>query len=99
MVTRKKPISSKQSDASKKGWITRRKNQKKKPSKKSPVGNSRTIESEKLKRLQKDEKIRNRSRLKAQKTGRSLASDKPKLHSKKPVRSARRQSKKRASIR
>lgn len=99
MVARKKSISSKKSDASKTGWITRRKNQKKKSPKKSPVRNSRTIESEKLKKLQKDEKIRNRSRLKAQKTGRSLVSDKPKLHSKKPVRSARRPSKKRASIR
>jgi len=99
MVTRKKSISTKKSDASKKGWITRRKNQKMNSSKKSPVQHSRTIESEKLKKIQKNEKIRNRSRLKAQKIGRSLTSDKPKLHSKKPVRPARRPSKKRASIR
>jgi len=89
---------SKKSAASKKGWITRRKNQKNQPSKKSASKPSRTLSLEKLKKLQKAEKTRNLSRLKAQKKGRSLVSDKPKLNSKKPMRPARKQSKKRASI-
>lgn len=103
MVARKKilkkfPVSKKKSEASKKGWLTRRKNQKK-TSKKSSVIPSRTLASEKLKKLQKTEKVRNLSRLKAQKKGQSLSSDKPKLNSKKPMRPARRQSKKRVSVR
>ncbi len=103
MVTRKKPNiksaeSKKKSDASKKGWITRRKNQNKQTTKKSSRP-SRVPASEKLRKLQKTEKIRNLSRLKAQKKGKSLASDKPKLNSKKPLRPARRASKKRVSVR
>ena len=104
MVTTKKPKtksaeSKKKSDASKKGWITRRKNQSKQTTKKSSSKPSRVPASEKLRKLQKTEKIRNLSRLKAQKKGKSLASDKPKLNSKKPLRPARRASKKRVSVR
>ena len=102
MVSRKKTItksseSKKRHDASKKGWITRRLNTlKKKPSSKKT---SRNLSSEKLKKLQREEKIRNTSRRNAQKKGRSLATDKPKLKSRKPVRLARRASKKRVSVR
>ena len=60
---------------------------------------SRKISSEKLKKLQRKEKMRNTSRRNAQKKGQSLVSDKPKLHSKKPIRLARKASKKRASVR
>ena len=104
MVTRKKTKitsaeSKKKSDASKKGWITRRKNQNKQTAKKSTSRPSRVLASEKLRKLQKAEKIRNLSRLRAQKKGKSLTSDKPKLNSKKPSRPARRASKKRVSVR
>ena len=89
----------KRSDASKKGWITRRKNLKKpnlqKPTK---VTKSRTLSSEKLQKLQKDEKIRISSRRKSQKKGQSLVTDKPKFKSK-PIRSMRRPSKRRSSVR
>lgn len=102
MVSRKKTVtksseSKKRHNASKKGWITRRLNalKKKSPSKKT----SRNLSSEKLKKLQREEKIRNSSRRSAQKKGRSLATDKPKLNKRKPIRSARRTSKKRVSVR
>jgi len=98
-TTTKFAESKKKSEASKKGWITRRKNQSKQSSKNSSVKPSRTPASDKLRKLQKTEKIRNISRLKAQKKGRSLSSDKPKLNSKKPMRPARRASKKRVSVR
>ena len=91
-----KTYASKKSQASKKGWITRRKNQN--ASQKSTFKPTRTVSMEKLKKLQRAEKTRNLSRLKAQKKGKSLLSDKPKLNLKKPMRPARKQSKKRASI-
>lgn len=91
-VISKKSESKKRHDASKKGWVTRRLNALKKKS-------SRKVTSEKLKKLQREEKIRNTSRRTAQKKGRSLTTDKPKLKSRKPVRLARKASKKRASIR
>ncbi|HUT06915.1 MAG TPA: hypothetical protein VMW74_09565 [Nitrosopumilaceae archaeon] len=93
----KKTSESEKSKASKKGWITRRLNADKKKS--SNAKTSRKIPSEKLKKLQREEKVRNISRRNAQKKGRSLATDKPKLHSKKPIRLARRTSKKRVSVR
>ncbi len=61
--------------------------------KKSRAKTTRGLTSEKLKKLQRQEKIRNISRRKAQKKGRSLTTDKPKLRSKKPIRLARRPSK------
>ena len=84
------------SKASKKGWITRRLNALKK---KSSTKTSRKLTSEKLKKLQRAEKIRNTSRRNAQKKGRSLTTDKPKLKSRKPIRLARKASKKRVSVR
>jgi hypothetical protein len=100
MVARKKPtskstVSQKRRIASKKGWLTRLQNIKKKSSSKT----SRGLTSEKLKKLQRQEKIRNISRRKAQMKGKSLTTDKPKLKSKKPIRLARRPSKKRVSVR
>ena len=91
--------SQKRSEASRKGWITRRKNAAKSTRKKTSTKTSRRIPSEKLKRLQRTEKVRIISRRKAQKKGRSLTTDKSKLKSRKPVRLARRPSKKRSSIR
>jgi len=88
--------SQKRSKASAKGWITRRLNALKK---KSSTKTSRKPTSEKLKKLQRAEKIRNTSRRNAQKKGRSLATDKPKLKSRKPIRLARKASKKRVSVR
>lgn len=88
--------SQKRSKASKKGWVTRRLNALKK---KSSTKTSRKLTSEKLKKLQRAEKIRNTSRRNAQKKGRSLATDKPKLKSRKPIRLARKASKKRVSVR
>ena len=88
--------SQKRSKASKKGWITRRLNALKK---KSSTKTSRKPTSEKLKKLQRAEKIRNTSRRNAQKKGRSLATDKPKLKSRKPARLARKASKRRVSVR
>ncbi len=84
--------SKKRSEASKTGWITRRLNQAK-------TKTSRKIPSEKLKKLQRQEKIRNTSRRKAQKVGRSLTTDKPKLNRTKPTRPMRRPSKRRVSVR
>ena len=94
-----KSVNTKKSDASKKGWITRRKNQGKQSPQNSPKRLSRSISLEKLKKLQKTERTRNLSRLKAQKKGQSLVSDKPKLNSKKPLKSTHRPSKRRSSIR
>jgi hypothetical protein len=88
--------SQKRSKASKKGWVTRRLNA---LQKKSSTKISRKLTSEKLKKLQLAEKIRNTSRRNAQKKGRSLATDKPKLKSRKPIRLARKASKKRVSVR
>ena len=101
MVSTKKKViksaeSQKRSKASKKGWATRRRNELKK---KSSTKTSRKLTSEKLKKLQRAEKIRNTSRRNAQKKGRSLATDKPKLKSRKPIRLARKASKKRVSVR
>ncbi|MDX1441386.1 MAG: hypothetical protein R3237_02890 [Nitrosopumilaceae archaeon] len=84
--------SKKRSDASKKGWVTRRSNQAK-------TRTSRKVTSDKLKKLQKQEQIRNTSRRKAQKVGRSIISDKPKLRKSKPTRPTRRPSKRRVSLR
>lgn len=84
--------SKKRSEASKKGWVTRRLNQAK-------TKTSRKIPSEKLKKLQRQEKIRNASRRKAQKVGRSITTDKPKLKRTKPTRPLRRPSKRRVSVR
>lgn len=101
MVTKRssKSESQKRSEASKKGWITRRKNIAKSPAKKTSSRISRTVPSEKLKKLQRAEKLRNTSRRKAQKKGRSLTTDKPKLKSHKPMRFARKPSKRRVSVR
>ena len=88
----KKSESQKRSEASRKGWVTRRLNEK-------SSGKARKITSEKLKKLQKEEKIRNTSRRKAQMKGQSIATDKPKLSSKKPARPTRRAAKKRVAIR
>ena len=91
--------SKKRSEASKKGWITRRKNLPKQAKKKSSnLAKSRTMSSEKLEKLQRQEKIRIISRRKSQKKGKSLATDKSKYKSK-PVRPTRRPSKRRASVR
>jgi len=87
-----KSKSRKRSDISKKGWVTRRLNLAK-------TRTSRKTPSEKLKKLQRAEKLRNSSRRKAQKIGHSIATDKPKLNLKKPTRPARRPSKKRVSVR
>ena len=102
MVSSKKKVgksteSQKNSKASKKGWVTRRLNALKKKSTSSIT--SRKLSSEKLKKLQRVEKIRNTSRRNAQRKGKSLATDKPKLKSRKPIRLARKVSKKRVSIR
>ena len=96
--TPKSAESKKRSEASKKGWVTRRKNLKSMQKKSSKVTKSRTLSSEKLKKLQREEKIRIISRRKSQKKGRSLTTDKPKYTSK-PVRPMRRPSKRRASVR
>ena len=102
MVSRKKAVtksseSKKRHDASTKGWVTRRLNAiKKKPTNSKT---SRKITSEKLRKLQREEKIRNTSRRTAQKKGKSLATDKPKLKSRKPIRLARKASKRRVSVR
>ncbi|TFH02736.1 MAG: hypothetical protein E4G77_01760 [Nitrosopumilus sp.] len=77
--------------------MTRRLNVlKKKP---SSTKTSRKITDEKLLKLQREEKIRNSSRRTAQKKGRSLATDKSKLKSSRPIRLARKASKKRVSVR
>ncbi|MFB5605273.1 MAG: hypothetical protein ACE5R5_02680 [Nitrosarchaeum sp.] len=60
---------------------------------------TRKITSDELKKLQKNEKIRNTARRKAQKVGKSIATDKSKPKTTKPTRPARKVTKKRASIR
>lgn len=60
---------------------------------------SRKIDSEKLQKLQKDEKIRNDARRTGQKKGVSISTDKPKLSSDKPDRPTRKTKKKRVSVR
>ena len=54
---------------------------------------------EKIEKLKKEEKTRNASRRTAQKKGKSLTTDKPKLKSKKSIRPARKITKKRVSVR
>ena len=100
LISRKKKTSSefqKRSKASKKGWVTRRLKLVKSTSSKTKI--NRTIPSEKLKKLQREERVRIISRRNAQKKGRSLVTDKPKLKPKKPIRLARKASKKRVSVR
>jgi len=63
------------------------------------ISKTRKIDSEKLKKLQKDEKTRNDARRKAQKKGASISTDKSKLKSGKPVKSARKSPKKRVAVR
>ncbi len=60
---------------------------------------TRKISSDELKKLQKNEKIRNAARRKAQKIGKSIATDKSKPRTTKPTRPARKVTKKRVSIR
>lgn len=59
----------------------------------------RKIDSEELVKLQKGEKTRNSARRKAQRTGKSIATDKSKSRTRKPTRPARKVTKKRASVR
>ena len=59
----------------------------------------RKIDSKELVKLQKEEKTRNSARRKAQKTGKSIVTDKSKSRARKPTRPARKVTKKRASIR
>lgn len=104
MMTRKKSTSKtgqskKRSESSAKGWVTRRLNEKKSKKKTTRTLKTRNLTSEKLEKHQKTERERNASRRKAQKKGKSLASDKPKLKSRRPVRLARKASKKRVSVR
>lgn len=60
---------------------------------------TRKISSEELKKLQKDEKIRNDARRRKQKVDASIATDKSKLKTEKPDRPARKSTKKRVSVR
>ena len=60
---------------------------------------NRKIDSRELERLQNEEKTRNSARRKAQKKGKSIATDKPKLKTAKPSKPARKVTKKRASVR
>ena len=60
---------------------------------------TRKISSEKLEKLQKEQETRNAARRKAQKKGKSLATDKSKLKTSRPSKSARKVTKKRASVR
>lgn len=60
---------------------------------------TRKISSEELKKLQKDEKIRNDARRRKQKVDASIATDKSKLKTEKPYRPARKSTKKRVSVR
>ena len=60
---------------------------------------TRKISSDELKKIQKNEKIRITARRKAQKIGKSIATDKSKPKTTKPTRPARKVIKKRASIR
>jgi len=60
---------------------------------------TRKTDSEKLEKLQKDEKTRNDARRKAQKKGASISTDKPKLKNSKLTKPPRKSSKKRVSVR
>jgi len=60
---------------------------------------TRKTNSEELEKLQKNEKIRNDARRKGQKKGVSISTDKSKLKTTKPDRSARKTGKKRVSVR
>ena len=60
---------------------------------------TRKMTSEELEKLQKDEKIRNDARRTGQKQGVSISTDKSKLKSEKPDRPARKNTKKRVSVR
>ena len=59
---------------------------------------TRKLSYEELEKLKKSEETRNTARRKAQKKGKSIATDKPKLKLTKPVKPARKVTKKRASI-
>jgi|GEM_PF-3256785 len=63
------------------------------------IDKTRKIDSEKLKKLQKDEKTRNDARRKAQKKGASISTDKSKLKSGKLTKPPRKSPKKRVSVR
>ena len=60
---------------------------------------TRNTNAEELKKLQKNEKIRNEARRKGQKNGVSISTDKPKLKKGKVTRPARKITKKRVSVR
>ena len=60
---------------------------------------TRKANAEELKKLQKNEKIRNDARRKGQKKGVSISTDKPKLKTEKTNRPARKNTKKRVSVR
>jgi hypothetical protein len=60
---------------------------------------TRKTNPEELKKLQKNEKIRNDARRKGQKKGVSISTDKPKLKTEKTNRPARKNTKKRVSVR
>jgi hypothetical protein len=60
---------------------------------------TRKTNTEELKKLQKNEKIRNDARRKGQKKGVSISTDKPKLKTEKINRPARKNTKKRVSVR
>ncbi len=60
---------------------------------------TRKTNAEELKKLQKNEKIRNEARRKGQKKGVSISTDKPKLKKGKVTRPARKITKKRVSVR
>lgn len=64
-----------------------------------PTSKTRKTTSEELKKLQKNEKIRNDARRKGQKKGVSISTDKPKLKKAKVNRPARKNTKKRVSVR
>jgi len=63
------------------------------------VSRSRKMDSKDLVKLQKEEKNRNSARRKAQKIGKSIATDKSNPRTKKPTRPARKITKKRSSVR
>ena len=63
------------------------------------VNKMRKVDSKELERLQKDEKIRNNTRRKAQKKGKSIATDKSKTSTLKSSRPSRKITKKRSSVR
>ena len=60
---------------------------------------TRKTNDEELKKLQKNEKIRNDARRKGQKNDVSISTDKPKLKTEKVSRPARKNTKKRVSVR